>query len=391
MARPLPRRRGGRDDAPDADEYAGRSRGRDDEPDEERRPRRGRGELPTSRRKSEPELPESKRALTKLSDDEWTDLAKHLDLDPDEATEDEMWEAIEALQEPDEPSARGRRGRSRDEDDEPQDEPRRGRRGRSEDDTDDEPRGRRGRSSRDDDGDDEPPARGRGRGRSRDDDEDDKPRGRGRSRSRDEDDEEDKPKRKPRPGFEGFKKAREQTFTGDFKLTPEELLVKFLEDTPFDTYVEHGLFQELNSGQRVWICIEDDCPICNVGHKGRAMSLWNIIVIPEEGEPRTEVLRAGPALTKELETKSALKTGPLSKEYYSLSQPETKKGEQPAKPNVEVVRERDVEEDWKFKPFTDAELDEFFQDCPDPETYLTEMMPTRAQLKGVAKQLRERD
>lgn len=378
MARPLPRRRGGRDEAPDADEYAGR-RGRDEDPgDEERRPRRGRGELPSSRRR-EPEppeppfdLPESKRGVSKLDDDDFDKLADFFELDKD-ATEDDVWDAIEKYNEeaapPEDEPRRGRRGRS----EEPEDEPRRGRRGRDAD-ADSAPpaRGRRGRSSRDEDPDSAPPA-----GRSS---------RRGRSSK---DDDEDKPRRQPRAGFEGFKKAREKTFTGDFKLTPEELLVKFLDDEPFDTFVEHGLYKELTEGQRVWTCIEDDCPICNVGHTGKAMSLWNIIVIPEEGDPRHEVLKAGPGLTKELETKGALKTGPLTKEYYSLSQPEQKRGEQVKGPNVEVVRERDVEDDWKFKPFTDKEIDEFRDDCPDPETYL--QMPSRADLRDVAKRLRDRD
>lgn len=362
MPRPVPRRRGREDEAPDADKYTGR-RGRttEDAPDEDRRPRRGRerGELPASRgRRSEPEPPEDTRPrrsrrsepdeptepttieeLDKLNDDEREELLTKYDIptmDDSNDEDDALLEAILQAQEPPPSEGRGR-GRGRSRESEPADEAPHG--------------GRRGRSR-----DDEP---------------------------------DDRPARTPRAGFQGYKKAREKTFTGDFKLTEDELLVKFLDDEPFDSYVEHGLFKELNDGQRVWICIEENCPICATGHTGRAVGLWNIIAIPEEGDPTVEVLKAGPGLTKELEKKAALKTGPLTKEYYSLSQPLTKRGEQPQGPNVEVIRERDVKEDWGFDPFTDAEIEDFREMTPDPTTYV--QFPSLSDLKDVAKRLRDRD
>lgn len=370
MARPVARRRS-EADAPDADKYAGRGR-RDAADDEDRRPRRGRerGELPgRGRRESKPEppidLPESLREVKKLDDDDFGALADFFELDKN-ADEDDLWEAVEKFTEAadDEPPARGR-GRRDEADDEP---PRRGR-GRSRDDEEDKPRGR-GRS-RDDE--DDAPRGGRGRGRSRDDEEDDGPR------------------RVARSGFAGYKQTRAETssFADDFKLDDTETLVKFLDDEPFAAYGEHALFQELREGQRVWPCLqpEDDCPICDTGHEARAVALWNIVVMPEEGKPQVKVLKAGPKLEKIIEKKAALRTGPMSKEYYSLSQTPGK-NDGPVEYAVEVIRERDLEEEWKEDPFSDDELAVF-----DEKKYDAKFVkfPKKSEAKDVARKLRDRD
>lgn len=380
MARPVPRRRSERE-APDAAQYTSRrarAQAKDDEPEgdeEDRRPRRsrGRGELPqrgsSSRRgrAQEPEddgFPQSKREVAKLSDEDWDALVDELELDADEATEDSVWEAIEerraGADEPDdEPPARGRRSRRSAEPDDDDEKPARG-------------RGRRSRRDADDD-EDEKPARGRGRGR-------------GRSRGGDDDDEEEPSQFKASRGFQGFKKTREAVggFDDDFKLTEDEVLVKFLEPEPFATYGEHGLYNELKDGQRVWTCLKphDACPICDAGHKPRPVALWNIIVIPEEGRPELKVLKAGPKLEKLLEKKAALKTGPLDKEYYSLSQTEGKNNG-PVEYAVEVVRERDLGE-WETEPFTDDELDDWFDKAHDEDFV---KYPSRKQAREIASKL----
>lgn len=376
MARPVTRRRSERE-APDADKYTSRrarAQAQDDDNDteEDRRPRRsrGRGELPqrggSSRRaraQEEPKddgFPTSKREVAKLSDEDWEALCDELELDVDEATEDSVWEAIEE------------------------------RRSDDGDDADDEPptRGRRSRRGGDDE--DEKPSRTR-RSRSRDDDDEDEDRGsrrRGRGRSRDDDDEEEDEGSdfKPAKGFQGFKKTREAVggFDDDFKLTDDEVLVKFLEPEPFATYGEHGLYKELSDGQRVWTCLKPhaDCPICDTGHKPRPVALWNIVVIPEEGRPELKVLKAGPKLEKILEKKASLKTGPLDKEYYSLSQTEGK-NDGPVEYAVELVRERDLGE-WEADPFTDDELDDWLEKAHDADFV---KYPSRKQAREIARKL----
>jgi hypothetical protein len=352
MARPIPRRRGA--SAPAADDYAPRGRGRTEEdPDTERRPRRGRerGELPTRGRQEADNLEE-------LSDDDLFDLAEKMGI-PDSIDEpDDIIAAIRA-QERDASPARSRRARSS-EPDEP------------------EPpaRSRRGRPSRDTEP--EPPVRGRGRSRSRDDEDEDGA------------DEEPQSTRRAQRGFDAFRKAK-KVYGGfdDFRLSEEEVLSKFLEDEPFAVYGEHSLFDELKEGQRIWNCLkpEDPCAICSTGHKPRPIALWNVVIIPEEGKPELVVLKAGPKLEKYIEKKAALKSGPMSKEYYSLSQTDpNEKG--PVDYAVEVVRERELKDDWKTEPFSDEELEEFEEAMHD-ESYVK--YPTVQQVKDVARKMRNAD
>jgi hypothetical protein len=99
------------------------------------------------------------------------------------------------------------------------------------------------------------------------------------------------------------------------------------------------------------------------------------------------VLKSGPALTKILESKAKLKTGPLSKENYSMMQTPGK-NDGPVVYSVEVVRERDLEADWKEQPFTDAELDAYDEKKYD-EKFV--QYPKKSEVRDVAKQLRDRD
>ena len=167
------------------------------------------------------------------------------------------------------------------------------------------------------------------------------------------------------------------------------MLVKFLDDEPFATYGEHGLYKELSDGQRVWVCLapEEICAICGTGHTARAVALWNVVVIPEEGKPELKVLKAGPLLEKAIELKAALKSGPMSREYYSLSQTPGK-NDGPPSYAVEVIRERELEDEWSFKPFTDAVLDDWLDRSYD-ESFVK--FPSEKQIKDIARKLRDAD
>lgn len=383
MAKPIPRRRGGTvtNDAPDADAYASRSRrsAEPDKPEEERRPRRGRGELPSAAkddgppagsrraraqaRDAEPKgdsYPASVKELDVLNDQSYDDLLDEFEIDPDLDGDDQMdalWDAIQATRVPKITAAPSRRGRPAESDEPWEDTPAFG--------------GRRSKP------------------------EDDKPR-RGRSNREEPDDDsgefgDEPPRRTASKGFKGYEKTRAATssYADDFKLSEEEVLVKFLDDEPFATYGEHGLYKELNDGQRVWVCLAPDesCAICDTGHRARAVALWNIVVVPEEGKPELKVLKAGPALEKVIEQKAGLKSGPMGREYYSLRQTPGKNDGPPVYA-VEVIRERELEDEWSFKPFTDDALDDWLDKAYD-ETFVK--FPSEKQVKDVARKLRDED
>jgi hypothetical protein len=349
---------------------------------------RGRGELPSRRSAPEPEpaaapLP-SPAEVAGYSDDELLDLAEGLGVDisdetmPMEEIEQQVLAEIASRSAPTRSEAR--RARRATESPELEEATRQGaaalasRRGQSPpqdhgpDPEDVAPsRSRRGAPAP------EPaaPARGRGRGAPA------------------QAPEEPSEKLVARKGFEGYKLTRAATssFADDFKLTTEEVLVKFLQDEPFATYGEHGLYRQLNDGQRVWNCVKEfglDCPICDRGHKCRAVALWNVVVTGGDGVPQSQILKAGPALEKILEAKGAARTGPLSQHYYSMAQSDPNDNDGPVQYFVELVREGDVATEWKFLPFTEDELTEFEPDMKD-ENYVE--FPTMRQLTDVARKM----
>jgi hypothetical protein len=79
----------------------------------------------------------------------------------------------------------------------------------------------------------------------------------------------------------------------------------------------------------------------------------------------------------------------MSKEYYSLSQTPGK-NDGPPIISVEVVRERDLTDPdgWDTEPLTKAELSAFRKEMKD-ETDVK--FPSKAELKAVARKLRDRD
>lgn len=276
------------------------------------------------------------------------------------------------FEEEDERPRRRRRPRDEDEDDEPP--RRRKRRSRDEDDEDDDKdeddRPRRKRRSRDDDEDDEPPRRKR---RSRDDEDDD------------EDDEDDRPRRGKKgrgrsanrlSGWGQYSRSKEKSSSYAAKFTPSEnsTLIKFIDDEPFASYAVHW-FDEMK-GKKGWICLEsigeDRCPACELGDKKPgAKTLFNVIVFDEEGEPSLKVLSAGVRLGNQLEQVATGRSGPLSRHYWEISA----SGEGGSyTPNLSVVKERDVEEDWDFPPLTEDEIEEFEEQRHELED--VEQVPT---------------
>lgn len=87
-------------------------------------------------------------------------------------------------------------------------------------------------------------------------------------------------------GWGNYGKAREAakktTFNTEnqFKVEDDEpILIKFLQDTPFDTYYQHWV-QRGKGKKRSWTCPgEDDCPLCFIKHPVRFLALFNVVEI----------------------------------------------------------------------------------------------------------------
>lgn len=305
-------------------------------------------------------------------------------------------------------SSRAARRSSRDEDD---DEPRG--RSRTRDDEDDRPRRRSSRdeeddrprrSSRDDEQEDRPrrrPARDeeedRPRRRGRDDeDEDDRPR---RRSSRD--DEDDRPRSKSRDddegvgsGWAGSRRQREKARSSErFDLPDPEkdpnALVKCLEDEPFASTGVHWV--DTRDGRKAFNCPgEDDCALCKAGHAPAAYDYFNIAYLAGKSTWKNAYIKAGIGLSKELETANGARSGPLSRPYYEVNQ-RGGRGNKSGPPHYkwDVVRERDLADEWEIDPLSDDELDELYAKRFRKSDVFRAASPE--DLKAAAREVRDRD
>lgn len=246
----------------------------------------------------------------------------------------------------------------------------------------------------DEDSEDEPPRRRKpSRRRSRDDDDedsedsdDDDLDSEDDSLDDDEDSEDEEPrarrKKKSRSSDEddidvagGWGEFQRQKAAGSkypdrWKPEPEQTVVKFLDDAPFATYRQHW-FNELKGveGLRMGhVCLEKDCPACDtLGDTPGLHAVFNVVVFEDPDDPVLMVLDAGAKLGSAIEQHAKSdKTGPLTRHYYAISVTGGKGGSY--NPQVQVIKERDLEEDWDVVPLSDDELDDFEADRFDKKS-----------------------
>lgn len=141
-------------------------------------------------------------------------------------------------------------------------------------------------------------------------------------------------------------------FPTDFRFTEEPQLVKFLEDEPFAVYEQHWI--ERPKGKKSFVCIGDNCPLCDVlGDKPRGKFAFNIFVLSGDVEG-VQILTAPPTLLRQLrKIAEDDRKGPLSREYWEVS----RLGMGPTTSyNLNFVRGRDLEEEWKLSSDAAQEL-----------------------------------
>lgn len=147
------------------------------------------------------------------------------------------------------------------------------------------------------------PARSR-----RDDDEDERPSRSARAkskRSKDRSERAERPaKHRESKGWSGYReqKAKTSSYNSEDELrVPEKktLTLKFLEPYPFFTYREHWVSGRGKGQKNSFVCGEDDCPLCDVGHdEYRVIALFNVVDL---ADGVNKYLLAGPNLTDAIE------------------------------------------------------------------------------------------
>lgn len=171
----------------------------------------------------------------------------------------------------------------------------------------------------------------------------------------DEDENEDTPRSSSvaKRGFAAAKKAVADSggdFGNEFKVPEDETLIKFIEDEPFASVMEHWV-DEITKGKRSFYCLGDigpkkDCPLCKVGHSPKAKVFFNVVEITGQ-EPLVTYLIAGPALFKKIEKEHEGKGGPIDRHYWRISKSGGgKKG--PVVYSMSTVKARDLEDDYEL-------------------------------------------
>jgi hypothetical protein len=181
-----------------------------------------------------------------------------------------------------------------------------------------------------------------------------------------------------RRGWGEAARAREADapYAQRLKYAQTPILIKFLEDEPYATFNQHWVDRQ---GQRSFVCLGDDCPLCEAGSRPTLQVCFNVIELANDGEPRLRSFQFGPRIYDQVANfHNDPRQGPINKHYWAIS----KSGEKStAATNFQMVRERDLAEEWSVEPLTDEVLSEFRN-----MAYTSDIVqiPSRSQLLEIA-------
>lgn len=243
----------------------------------------------------------------------------------------------------------------------------------------------------------------------RDDDEDERPRSRRsegtRSRSRGEDSDDRESRRASRSegakeatsttigrGREGLRQHRETHKSGDFpdrfKVGDNEVLVKFLNDDFVITYYEHWI-EEFKGEKRQmsFVCLGDDCPLCDIGDDPKFYALINVVDLSNPRKPALKLWYATPnpggLVEDEMDSlEERDKTIDDPGFYYVVSK--KKQRNNFFAYSIKQVKARDLEEDGYGEPLDKTELQDFADKAWGEDVV---RINTRRDLKEIADEL----
>ena len=164
-------------------------------------------------------------------------------------------------------------------------------------------------------------------------------------------------------------------YPDEFKLTEQFKLVKFIEDPnirgPLASYNQHFLKEGMKQGKRSYICLGENCPLCNILKDRPEQKRVFTVVEITGGVAKRGMLIATVKLYKKLHAAEFSPQGPLPKHFWQLSRIGAK---QTTDYLTTPVKGRDLQEDHgideeaitaeiaKFEPFTK-------DDIPKANTY----------------------
>jgi hypothetical protein len=178
-------------------------------------------------------------------------------------------------------------------------------------------------------------------------------------------------------------KAKSGGYAEYLKLEEEPTLIKFLDAAPFANFRQHWI--DRRQGKRSWVCIEDDCPLCNLGDDPQFRVAFNVLVIPDgDDKPVNRVWEVGPSVAEQIKAKSKDKrTSPINRDdvYWAASRTGKK---QQTRYALDAVKERDLVEDWETDPLDEMTLKKFGEKAFTKKII---KIPTRKQLLEIAEEV----
>jgi hypothetical protein len=186
-----------------------------------------------------------------------------------------------------------------------------------------------------------------------------------------------KARRVVRSGWSGVDsvKTGNSDYAVRLKLTEDTQIIRFIGDAPYASYGQHWLER---SGQKSFVCIGEDCPLCKAGNRPSKRHNFNVALLTEGEEPALRSLEVGPRVIDQLKNfHNSDRTGPLDKHYWAISR--TGKGAT-SSTLLQMVKASDLEE-WGLSALTPDQLAEF------EETAYTEdiiQVPSKRDLVQIA-------
>lgn len=159
-------------------------------------------------------------------------------------------------------------------------------------------------------------------------------------------------------------KQADSPYAQRLKVEEQPVIVKFLEDEPYTSFRMHWVERQ---GQKSFTCLSgihaQGCPLCDAGHRASARFAFNVALITGDSDAIVRSYEVGPRVIDSLKNfHQDPRQGPLSKHYWAIS----RSGKGPtAQTNHQLVRERDLTEDWEMSPLSDSAIDDLKRQCYD--------------------------
>jgi hypothetical protein len=175
-------------------------------------------------------------------------------------------------------------------------------------------------------------------------------------------------------------KQADSPYAQRLKIDDKPAIIKFLEDEPYTSYRQHWIERQ---GQKSFTCIADmhpkGCPLCDAGHRPSARFAFNVALLSEDGDTTIKSYEVGPRVIDSLKNfHQDPRQGPLPKHYWAIS----RSGKGPtSQTNHQMVRDRDLEEEWNITPLTEDGLEQIKKQAYDASIV---PIPNRETLVGIA-------